>query len=181
MTTDQLACLCLHPEARDKVFQCRAAWGREADAGAACLPEDSLCDIEPDACCEGLTCIQGSDASGRRLLGVCKRPCDDGAQCQSGCCTATSGIAGKFCGEKSQCPNDCRALDEACDIVDKFCCEGLVCGQSASDPDLNGCKVPCTKHSTCDSKCCVLFRDAEGAQRDHGVCAPASRCASVEE
>lgn len=181
VTADELACLCLNPDARDNVFQCRAVREAKSDAGTACLPEDSLCDTDPDACCEGLTCMQGSDGSGRRLLGICKRSCEEGTSCPDRCCTETIGVAGKFCGPKAQCPNDCRSRDEACDAVDKVCCGGLVCSQSASDPDLDGCKVPCTKHSACDSKCCVLFHDAQGAQLDHGVCAPASRCAAPQE
>jgi hypothetical protein len=170
VTADQLACVCLDRSGRDRVSQCASIW--DSDPGSQCLPADSLCDTSPEACCEGFSCLRGKDADDEPLLGLCKQPCDDDSECESGCCTEAEGIAGKFCAAAlSMCIGECRELNEECDGLRRPCCEGLVCARSATDPELAGCQLSCVKNSECESGCCVLFQG-----RDNGVCGPADRC-----
>ncbi len=174
LTPDELACVCLNGEGRTRAYQCAAI--RETP-GDACLPKESLCDTAPDSCCEGLKCMRGADAEGTQTLGLCMTPCSADEQCASNCCADNARIAEPFCGESIYtCENECKRLNDPCDAARNPCCMGLVCAKSAQDIGLNGCQLPCTKHSECKTGCCVLFTAEDGTTQDHGICAPADRC-----
>lgn len=169
LTTDEMACVCANPDATAVFKPCQSLLPKD---GPKCTPEDGLCDASPDSCCDGLSCMQGKDKNGRQLLGLCKKPCAEGAACAEGeCCATADGIADEFCGPRSLCVKECRELDEECDGDLRPCCDGFICATSDKDAALNGCKLPCAKDSECDTGCCVLFTG-----RDDGICAPKDRC-----
>jgi hypothetical protein len=174
ITPDELACVCLDREGRTRTHQCASIRDGASDA---CLPKETLCDIRPDGCCEGLKCMQGTDADGKQLLGLCLEPCETDEGCTSNCCADNKRIAEPFCGATFEtCLGACRRLDEECDANRNPCCQGLVCATSAQDIGLNGCQVACTKHSECETGCCILFTADDGTKLDNGICGPADRC-----
>jgi hypothetical protein len=169
---DVLGCLCLNEDSR--FFpNCEPITD---DPPSQCLQVDSLCDTRVDDCCRGTSCIQGKDASGDQLLGLCKDACDDGGDCETGCCIQVESLGQKFCADREACIGRCRNRDEECDGEFRPCCEGFVCAASPADPALNGCKPACSRNDECDTGCCVLFTDMHGIPTDNGVCAPADRC-----
>ncbi len=169
LTTDQLACVCFQPAAQPVFENCRSLSKEDAPK---CIAEDGLCDGSPDDCCDGLSCVQGKDASGKQQLGLCEKPCTALEECAADeCCASATGIATSVCGPRSLCIKACRPLNGECDGMFKPCCEGLVCSSAPDDLPLNGCKYACDQDSDCDTGCCVLF-----SGRDNGICAPADRC-----
>jgi hypothetical protein len=169
VTVDELACLCANDASRPLCPQCDSL---DENAGAGqCIAADALCDVRPDGCCEGLSCLQGKDDEGLSLLGLCKSPCSQHDDCDSKCCISGQGIAAAFCADTAACVTECRKLEDSCDGARNPCCEGLVCTQGMGDGAPGGCQKPCERDVECDSGCCLLFVGA-----DHGVCAPAERC-----
>jgi hypothetical protein len=169
VSADQLGCMCLDSAAREDLAACA---GVSQDPGSSCLYKHQLCDTTPTACCEGLTCLQGKDGTGRQLLGLCEQACKEHSECDDKCCLQNAGVAGKFCAPRSACQEStCREVRESCDGDLRECCEGLVCSKSKDDPELAGCQPKCEKKSQCATECCVLFTGL-----DHGICAPKDRC-----
>jgi hypothetical protein len=174
VTFDQLACLCLEPASRDIVPQCQSV--ASIDAGASCLSETALCDVRPDACCTGLSCLKGTSTQGTQTLGICGLACKADADCDSNCCVDSPALASRFCAPHDACVQGCRKQDQRCDSDRNPCCGSLVCVQSPQDPALNGCKVACSQDRQCDTGCCILFMNADGGLSDRGACGPADRC-----
>lgn len=169
LTVDQLACVCAEPDAQIVYRQC---WPLLVRADGECIEADGLCDTAPETCCDGLSCLQGTDDAGRKQLGLCRTPCKTSDDCgASRCCATALGVAGSFCGPRELCVSACREESEECDADFRPCCEGLVCADSPQDPTLDGCKQPCAKDGQCATGCCVLFTSG-----DHGVCGPRDRC-----
>jgi hypothetical protein len=174
ITPEELACVCLDRVGRTRAYQCAALRENPSDE---CLAETALCDGRPDGCCGGLKCMQGTGADGKQLVGICMEPCASDDACTSNCCADSDQISEPFCGESIEtCLNECKRLDEECDAERNPCCMGLVCAKSAQDIGLNGCQLPCTKHSECATGCCILFTSQDGTTQDNGICGPADRC-----
>ena len=69
------------------------------DGGGPTLPDGA-----PSDCCEGMECLRGKDAAGRKALGLCRAPCKQTSDCGRGeCCASAEGIAGSFCGPSDLC------------------------------------------------------------------------------
>jgi hypothetical protein len=175
VSADQLGCMCLNEGARNVLPECDGVSDMPSDR---CISPNGVCDAKPQGCCTGLTCLQGKDAMGRQLLGLCEQACQEHTDCPDRCCLDVPSVGGKFCAERSACETRCRNLREECDGDLHQCCEGLLCVTSESDPELVGCQPRCDKNSQCTSGCCVLFTNADGTKQDFGVCGPADRCAT---
>jgi hypothetical protein len=81
------------------------------------MPEGTACEVDKDACCAGMACIEFTVYDWPR----CRPRLPDGAacvadaQCQAGVCGANH-----LCGPAPI----CRALNDTCVVGEDVCCEG---------------------------------------------------------
>jgi hypothetical protein len=169
----------------------------EADcpAGNACNPNTHLCQTAcannlpcNGGCCDGMSCVAGTDNAKCGATGGACAACADGTPtCTNGACTATcvvKGQQGGVCGNGFCCNamNQCTAIGngacalagEACvdcamSMNGKVCAMGVCgCGAAADCPMgqacTNGkCGTACSKGSLCNGGCCAAGMCVGGA------------------
>lgn len=119
----------------------------------------------------------GTDADGKPRLGLCMKPCVEDQSCVSGCCAQSAHFEQAYCASgPAPCIGACKRQNESCLGRHDQCCSGLVCVKSEAEPLLDGCQIPCTKGSECESNCCLLFTLEDGSKAESGVCAVSDYC-----
>lgn len=165
MTFDEASCFCTG-EAGKTVANCSSPG---ALAGL-CTGLDGSC--ADRACCDGLTCVNLGSSR------ICKQPCSDASDCESGCCTDRYDTGDLVCAELEACMNPCKKRGEACtpgtSTSATDCCRGA-CVES-ENPAFAGCRPTCTKNEHCDTGCCVPFASGKS-----GFCASAEYCSCLAE
>lgn len=135
-------------------------------AAAACVKPGGGCSGDPDACCNGSTCVFDTADPSRS---VCATTCLNNSQCNSGCCDVLVSGSSAVCAPASYCAPACGAPGTSCANSVNSCCADAICVSTKTDPGT--CSAKCTSSAQCKSGCCAPLSNTT----DY-VCSPASFC-----
>lgn len=127
----------------------------------ACFDVGQSCAENENGCCNGSTCINNMDTPG-----ICALNCENGSECNTGCCAPISDAAGSVCAPVEYCVA-CVGAGDSCAADVNSCCSDSVCVNNSLGIH---CAALCSTGSQCNSGCC--------APLDTGVtvCSPAQYC-----
>lgn len=132
---------------------------------AMCLEPGDDCSGNDEACCDGTTCVYGTDAP---TVGTCATICSADADCASGCCAELIDGPGAVCAPTNYCQVACFDAGESCASNVDGCCPDHTC---IDGPDGILCAGNCDMHTDCNSGCCAPLSNS-----DQFVCSRPELC-----